>query len=173
MHARIRRGGQQSGEVETGRMRMLASRKLFTHGVRVVTAALVAAAMLALAAGFALAAQAPAARKAKITARPDNVMVNGHSTLTGRGFPAHAVLALRECGRTFWLVPNEPCNTRNAVSVKTDARGRFTTTFSAEVCPEGQPGKVITERTCYIGVPRVSEDTVALEGAAKIIVTYP
>ena len=55
----------------------------------------------------------------------------------------------------------------------TNAGGSFTTTMKAEVCPEGMPGKEITERTCYIGVPKFGEDTGELSPSAKLIVTYP
>ena len=82
--------------------------------------------------------------------------------MTGKGFAPNTSVALRECGRTSWLVPEEVCNTENAVTVQTGRRGRFVTPFKAEVCPEGAWEKVPTERTCYIGVPQVSLDTVAL-----------
>jgi len=41
------------------------------------------------------------------------------------------------------------------------------------VCPEGEPGKEITERKCYVGVARFGLDTVELSPSAKLIVTYP
>jgi hypothetical protein len=128
------------------------------------------------AAGGSLAALAqarPRAKAPRITARPDNLMVRGHTTLKGSRFPPNAAIELRECGRTFWIVPEEPCNSANTIFVRTDAHGRFVTSFLVELCPEGMPGKVVTERTCYIGEPQPAEDSVTLLGATRITVTYP
>ncbi len=93
--------------------------------------------------------------------------------MKGVGFAHRAAVTLRECGRTFWIVPEEPCNTGNEITVHTNARGSFTTSMKAEVCPEGEPGLAITERTCYIGVPKFGEDTGELSPSVKLIVTYP
>jgi hypothetical protein len=138
------------------------------------TLALWCAAGAVAACGLPALAQAhPGARKPQIKARPDNVMVREHTVLKGARFAPNTTIELRECGRSFWLAPEEPCNTANAVSVHTDSHGRFVTSFMAEVCPEGVPGEVITERTCYIGEPKASEDSTTLLGAVKLIVTYP
>ena len=115
----------------------------------------------------------PAAHTGKLKVKPGDVMVNTTVTVTGKGFAPNSSVALRECGRTSWLVPEEVCNTENAVTVQTGRRGRFVTPFKAQVCPEGVWEKVPTERTCYIGVPQVSLDSVALVPWVKLIVTYP
>jgi hypothetical protein len=134
------------------------------------------AACAALAALTAVAAPAlPAyaqAKRPKITARPHSLMVNRDATLKGSGFPASTAIQLRECGRTFWLAPSSPC-TANEQTVTTDRRGRFRTTFQVGLCPEGEAGKMPTERTCYIGELVTGEDAGSLVGAAKITVTYP
>ena len=127
----------------------------------------------ALLAGSPLAEADGKAKPGKLKVKPHDVMVNTSVTVKGKGFAPKTLVTLRECGRTFWLVPEEPCNTGNVVSVQTSARGSFTTSMRAEVCPEGMPGKAITERTCYIGVPKFGEDTVELVPFAKLIVTYP
>jgi hypothetical protein len=119
-------------------------------------------------------AQGPsAAAGPHIRARPSSAMIDTHVALNGSGFPANSVVALRECGRTFWLAPTEPCDTANAKLVRTGRLGRFKTSFLVELCPEGEPGEIVTERTCFIGEPVFGEDTGMLEGAAKITVTYP
>jgi hypothetical protein len=142
-----------------------------THKPTVAVAGL--ACVAAFAAGPQLAQARRQANPGMLKVKPDNVMVNTTVTVKGKGLPPKSSVTLRECGRTFWIVPEEPCNTGNEVSVKTSARGSFVTSFKVEVCPEGMPGKVITERTCYIGVPKFGEDTVALSPSAKVIVTYP
>lgn len=112
-------------------------------------------------------------RAGDLKVKPGNVMVNTMVKVKGTGFARTAPVTLRECGRTFWLVPEEPCDTDNEVTVQTNGRGSFATTMKADVCPEGMPGKEITERTCYIGVPKFGEDTGELAPRAKLIVTYP
>jgi hypothetical protein len=109
----------------------------------------------------------------RVTAHPTAVMVNTDTTITGSGFPAHMILSLRECGVTFWLAPNDPCNTENARKVEKNARGHFSTPFEAQLCPEGSPARQPTTRVCYIGVLRFGEDTGMLEPAAKVKVSYP
>jgi hypothetical protein len=118
-------------------------------------------------------AQPATTTKPTITVRPSRVMVSSPTTVSGAGFPANSLLKLRECGRTFWLVPEEPCNTSNAITVKTDRYGHFKATFHVELCPEGKVGKGPTERTCYIGRVQFGEDTGELQPAARISVTYP
>jgi hypothetical protein len=105
--------------------------------------------------------------------KPNDVMVNTSVEVKGAGFARKASITLRECSRTFWIVPEQPCNTGNEVTVQTNAHGGFTTSIKAEVCPEGEAGKAITERKCYIGVAKFGEDTVELSPSAKLIVTYP
>ena len=113
------------------------------------------------------------AKTPTITAKPASAMVNTSITLRGRGFPSRATVRLRECGRRFWLDPLAPCNLANEVSVTTGASGRFAATFKVEVCPEGEPIEVITQRRCYIGVPQSGEDTGALEPSVQVAVSYP
>jgi hypothetical protein len=113
------------------------------------------------------------AKPGKLTVKPGDVMVNTTVTVKGKGFAHSSAITLHECGSTTWLVPEEPCSSANVVTVETNARGGFTTSMRADVCPEGMPGKAITERTCYVGVEKVTEDTGALVPWAKLIVTYP
>lgn len=108
-----------------------------------------------------------------ITAKPSSAMINTDVLLRGSGFASHTTLTLRECGRVFWLSPASPCDTTGEVSVKTGARGTFKTKFTVQLCPEGEPLEVITQRRCYIGVPRFGEDTGSLEPAAALAVSYP
>jgi hypothetical protein len=118
-------------------------------------------------------ADAATTNKPAITAKPSHVMVSGATTLTGTGFPAGSRVQLSECGRTFWLAPEQPCNTDNTITVETNRYGRFKATFHVELCPDASVGKVVTERTCYIGRVQFGEDTGELQLAARIIVTYP
>ena len=112
------------------------------------------------------------AKSPKITARPHAVMVDTETMLKGRGFAANSTIELRECGRTFWLAPQNPC-LEGGKSVTTDAKGRFTTPFSVGLCPEGEPTKKPTQRICWIGQLVNGEDTGSLVGAARLVVTYP
>ena len=109
----------------------------------------------------------------KIKARPHSVMVDTSTSLKGKGFPANKTIQLLECGSTFWLAPADPCLSENAVTVTTDAKGRFQTTFNVGLCPEGEPTKKPTQRICYVGELVTGEDTGSLVGAARLIVTYP
>ena len=83
----------------------------------------------------------PRAHTGKLKVKPGDVMVNTIVTVTGKGFAPNSSVTLRECGRTSWLVPEEVCNTENAVTVQTGRGGRFATPFKAQVCPEGSVGK--------------------------------
>ena len=109
-----------------------------------------------------------------IVANPNNLMVNTNTKLAGTGFTPNTTLVLRECSRTSWLLPKQPCATTNKVTVTTSASGGFKATMKAVVCP-----KIKTTdargfmETCFVGVPRVSKGSVTLIGAAKIIVTGP
>ena len=109
-----------------------------------------------------------------IVANPNNVMVNSSTTLTGTGFPPSTTIAIRECGRTSWIAPQNPCDVTNGISVTTNAAGGFTASFKVELCPDGVRGPEPTSEICYIGEPHPSGiDTIALLGAARITVTYP
>ena len=70
-------------------------------------------------------------------------------------------------------VPEEACNTSNAITVETNRYGRFKATFHVELCPEGSAGRGPTKRICYIGRVQFGEDTGELQPAARIFVTYP
>jgi len=135
----------------------------------------VAVACLASAAAVAAGPQPAQAKRhaGRLKLKPGDVMVNTPVRVKGTGFARRAPITLLECSRTFWIVPEEPCNTGNEVTVQTNAHGGFVTSIKAEVCPEGEAGKEITERKCYIGVPKFGEDTVELLPSAKPIVTYP
>ena len=95
----------------------------------------------ALRRGPQLAQAGQGAHHGKLKVKPNNVMVNTSVQVKGTGFAHKASVTLRECGRTFWIVPEEPCNTGNEVTVQTNARGSFTTSMKAEVCPEGDAGQ--------------------------------
>lgn len=158
----VRPGGAGHDVVDPGGNGMFDSRRI------VVCAALTA---LAVAVAPALPAQAQT-KQPKITARPRTLMVNATTMLTGSGFLASTVIELGECGSTFWLAPRDPC-IANEQAVTTDRHGRFRATFRAGLCPEGEPGKMPNERTCYIGELVTGEDAGSLVGSAKITVTYP
>jgi hypothetical protein len=140
-------------------------------GVIVGAIGLVATATVALPspAVWALSGTAPV-----ITANPNNLMVNTNTTLTGRHFARAKALRLVECSRTAWVVvAQNPCDTNNIVTVTTNRAGGFTTRFKAELCPDATRVGPTAVR-CYIGVPRPSGvDTVTLEAAVAITVTYP
>ncbi len=132
-------------------------------------------ATIALAGACALppAGAAARAKMPTITAKPSSAMVNSRIKLRGRGFPSHTIIQLRECGQRSWLDPRLPCNTANELSLTTGANGSFATTFTVEVCPEGEPIEEITQRRCYVGVPEQGEDNGALEPSAEVAVSYP
>lgn len=108
----------------------------------------------------------------RIVARPDSVMVNTDTELFGTGFASDTSLQIVECSQKEWIVPQSPCDTSNAITVKTNAKGRFRHAFLVQTCPgDVSPG---TSQTCYIGHPQpVGVDQVELSGAATITVTGP
>jgi hypothetical protein len=108
-----------------------------------------------------------------IVAQPASAMINTNIKLRGRGFPKNTTVQLRECGRRSWQDPVVPCNRENEISVATGAKGRFKVTFKVELCPEGEPLEMITQRACFIGVPQSGEDTGTLEPAVEVTVSYP
>lgn len=108
-----------------------------------------------------------------IVARPTHVMVNQIVGLTGTGFAPVTSLTLVECSLTHWIVPQNPCLGNNSVTVTTSTSGSFATSMRAEICPAVSP-PTGTDRTCYIGVRQpTGVDTVRLEGAAPIVVSWP
>jgi hypothetical protein len=125
--------------------------------------------MLALG-GWSYAATAATPR---IVAKPNNLMVNTKTTLTGSGFAPRTRRSIVECSRTNWVVPSNPCVKRNKISVTTDGRGRFTHVFDVVLCG-GKRGPEPTSQICYIGNPHPEGvDTEHLDGAVKVTVTYP
>jgi hypothetical protein len=133
------------------------------------------AGLLLLSAAPASAVPDPTAAPPHIVARPDNLMVNTDTTLTGTGFPPDRTLTVEECSETTWIVPQNPCATSNIIHVHTTLTGRFRHEMKAEVCPA--PGSIappgFAER-CYVGVPRpTGVDVIVLVGAARITVTGP
>ena len=109
----------------------------------------------------------------RVVAKPNNLMVNSKTNLTGTGFRAKTKLTIEECSKTHWIVPANPCVSTNKISVLTDGHGRFTRQFRVELCG-GKRGPGPTSQICYIGDPRPEgKDTITLLGAGKITVTYP
>ena len=145
------------------------------RSTRMAHAALVLPVALLAGGVVAPAAAATSPTPSHLVAKPDNVMVNTKIRLAGTGFPARTKLTVEECGTTSWVVPANPCDTNNSVSVRTDAHGRFASPLEAELCPRGKhPKGPATREACYVGVPHPKGvDTVRLVGAARVTVTYP
>jgi hypothetical protein len=123
-----------------------------------------------------LVTSAGAAPSPHITARPNSIMVNHTTTLTGRHWPASKKVTLEECTESTWVVmQSAPCDTNNVVTVKADAKGQFKTVFTVHTCPTTDSSPPGFEQTCFIGGnPAPSGvDTIALQGAVKITVTGP
>jgi len=118
---------------------------------------------------------AQASTTAHIAVKPRSVMVDKAATLTGSGFAANSSVQLQECGATMWIVPQEPCDTANEITVAVNSAGRFKASIKVLLCPRELPPTLpVTQESCYIGAPQPTGlDTVSLTGAAKITVTYP
>jgi hypothetical protein len=136
--------------------------------LQIMIPAISAALLILVASALAMGGEGP-----KIRAKPHRLMINTDTTLKGKGFPANTTIQLRECGRTSWLAPENPCVEGDETSVVTDAKGRFQTSFHVGLCPEGEPTKRPTQRVCYVGELVTGEDTGSLVGAARLIVSYP
>ena len=112
-----------------------------------------------------------------IVAKPNSIMVNGTTKLTGKHFPASTSVTLDECSQTTWVVMSNRCDTNNSIKVKTNAQGQFQAVFTVHTCPAtGATGTASPgfSQTCYIGEPRpFGIDTITLIGAVKITVTGP
>jgi hypothetical protein len=132
---------------------------------------------IAVVVAFASCAQARSAKAhPKILAKPDSVMVNQSTTLRGSGFPRHSAVTLSECSRETWMAPQDPCEEGNEVTVETNARGAFKTSFKAMLCESSTTPAAAgpTERTCYVGeIQPTGVDTIALLGAVRISASYP
>src|SRR5579859_5118927 len=115
-------------------------------------------------------------------------MVNKKTTLTGTGFKPHKKVTIFECSATEWIVPQQVCNTRNAVTIRANARGAFTVKIKALVCPSPKPppgpadrgrpavpsGAKGFSKRCFLGVPKIhGVDQVFLNPSTKITVTGP
>jgi hypothetical protein len=108
----------------------------------------------------------------RIVAHPNSVMVDGTTTLVGSNFPPHANLRIVECSARTWIVPQNPCDTANAITVHTNSLGHFKSPFKVLTCPA--PTTPGFAEICYVGNPRpLGIDEVQLVGAAKITVTGP
>ena len=107
-----------------------------------------------------------------IVARPNSIMVNGTTKLTGKHFAASKRITIEECAQSTWVVMSNPCDSTNTIHVKTDSQGQFQAVFKVQTCfANPTPG---FSQTCYIGEPLPSGvDTVTLTGAATITVTGP
>jgi hypothetical protein len=135
----------------------------------VVAGGLLSEALVVSSAGASTAAPAP-----HIVAKPNSVMVNTTTKLTGTHFPASTKITIKECPQTLWVVPANPCDTDNSITVKTNAQGQFHAVFTVHTCPDTVATPPGTSQTCYIGDPHPSGiDTITLEGAVKITVTGP
>jgi hypothetical protein len=107
-----------------------------------------------------------------ITVRPDNVMVNTITTLTGRNFLPHQTVMLAECSQRTWIVPQNPCDTNNGKTVTANSLGRFVTRMKVEACPRIASAGI--SEKCYIGQPKPTGiDTIALQPNAGVVVTFP
>lgn len=150
-----------------------------------LVSAVVVAGAVAAAGGVALGSVAagtvaPAAKHGpRIVAKPDSVMVNRTTTLTGTGFKPHKKLTIVECSASTWVVPQQICNRRNAVRVRANARGGFTVKIKALVCPAPKPplrplAPAGFSKRCFVGVPRVfGVDQEGLRPSTRITVTGP
>ena len=129
--------------------------------------------IVGLAAGIASSAAAASPTGPHIVAKPNNLMVNTKTTLSGTGFPAKAKLTIEECATPGWVATSRPCKGANKISVRADAHGRFSAKFRVVLCG-GKRGSGPTSQICYIGNPHPQGiDTITLRGAAKVTVTYP
>jgi hypothetical protein len=118
-------------------------------------------------------AGAQAASSPKIVAKPNSVMVNTATRLTGGHFQPDSKLTIEECSETNWIAPQNPCDTTNVIHVKTDASGSFVHKLTAEMCPGTAATPGFTQN-CYVGEPVPQGiDTIALVGAEQITVTGP
>ena len=124
-----------------------------------------------------IAASVPAQAAVKagphIVARPNNLMVNTVTHLTGTGFKPNTTYTVKECSKTSWLEAQQPCATSNIIHAKTNAQGGFLASMTAVVCPQIAQARRGFSETCYIGVPVPTPAGMKLIGTAKITVTGP
>jgi hypothetical protein len=135
----------------------------------VVAGGLLSDALVVSSAGASTAAPAP-----HIVAKPNSVMVNTTTKLTGTHFPASTKITIEECAQSTWVVMSNPCDTDNSIKVKTNTKGQFHAVFTVHTCPDTVAAPPGFSQTCYIGDPHPSGiDTITLLGAVKITVTGP
>ena len=119
-----------------------------------------------------------------IVARPNNLMINTNTMLTGTGFKPRSNLTVEECSTKTWIAPQNPCATSNVIHVRTNQAGYFKHAMTAKVCPSnGPPHAQGSNRPshpqgfaqrCYVGVPTGrGVDEIVLVGATPITVTGP
>jgi hypothetical protein len=134
-----------------------------------LSAATLATAVLVTVLPFTVASARPAPQ---IVARPDSIMVDHTTSLTGKHFPARATLTIEECSAKNWIAPESPCHSSNAVVVHTNGGGNFKATMKVLTCPA--PSTPGFSQICYVGEPKgTGVDTLTLVGAGKITVTGP
>ncbi|HEY2668444.1 MAG TPA: neocarzinostatin apoprotein domain-containing protein [Actinomycetota bacterium] len=101
----------------------------------------------------------------RIVANPNVAHPGQTITLTGTGFAPNSTYTVKECSKTSWIAPQDPCVNSNNIQVATDTSGSFTASFVVEACSPALTG------TCYIGVPEPQGvDVIVLAGAARITV---
>ncbi len=116
---------------------------------------------------------AQASARPRIVATPAAVAANEATTLKGTGFPASTRIKLQECAKKSWILPEDPCSQK--ATVKTDASGNFTTTFTVKSCSTttpaaGEAGGRTKAQKCYVGELETGEDSGALVAAVKLTV---
>lgn len=124
-----------------------------------------------------LASAAPTLAKAsarpRIIAMPSVLAGNEATMLKGTGFPASTRIKLEECAKKSWILPEYPCVSK-AATVKTDASGGFTTTFTVKQCSTATrveaDGRARAQK-CYVGELETGEDSGTLVAAVRLTVT--
>jgi len=144
------------------------------HRFALTLAAAAAAGGLLAATMLVSAAAATTATSPHIVAHPDSVMVNKTTKLTGTHFKANQTITIKECSQQTWIAPQNPCDTKNPITVTTNAKGQFKGTLTVHTCPGVTPVTPGFVETCYIGAPvGTGIDTLNLLGAVAITVTGP
>ena len=108
-----------------------------------------------------------------ITVKPNNVMVNTKTTVTGRNFAPNSQVLVAECGKTLWSVPKHPCDTDNTLTVTTDANGDFAAPMKVEALPEGRLQAPDLRALLHRGAEAEWDRHHQPRPARPIIVTYP
>jgi hypothetical protein len=120
----------------------------------------------------AVAASAKTAKAPKIVLSTDSAMVNTTVVVKGKHLTPDTTYTVAVCGKTEWSLPANPCADGNQ-TVQTNDRGAFKTKIAARLCPQDSP-PTITEETCYVGILHPTGiDTLALDPAAPLEVSWP